>query len=122
MFYIAGRTQEGIGRCTICNPVILKFTDKKQDFAALFTVMDIPLACGSRIRSRALALPMEQGVIDRIVVIHRGRRIVLIRLVEGDKEHIQFLIRQPLHALTDGKPYLSILAGIYLLNSSTKAN
>ena len=50
----------------------------------------------------ALALPMEQALIDGIIVVHGGWRIVLVRLVQRHKEHVDVFLRQPLHALTNG--------------------
>ena len=64
-------------------------------------MMDISLARRRRIRCRTLRLPMEQRLIDRIIIVHSGRRIILVRLVQRDKEHIRILGRQPLHTLTE---------------------
>ena len=38
---------------------------------------------------------MEQAFVDRIVVVHGSRGVVLVRLVERDKEYIDLLVRQP---------------------------
>lgn len=64
--------------------------------------MDVALSGGRLLRRRALALPVEQALADGIVVVHGCRRIVLVRLVQRDKEHVELLVRQPLHALADG--------------------
>ena len=45
---------------------------------------------------------MEQALIDGIIVVHGGWRIVLVRLVQRHKEYVDVSLRQPLHALTNG--------------------
>lgn len=52
---------------------------------------------------------MEQRFIDGVILIHRGRRVVLIRLVEGHEKYIQLLLRKPLHAGIDAEPREIIL-------------
>lgn len=62
-------------------------------------MVNVPLS-GWRIRRcGALALPVKQALIDGVVVIHGGRRVVLIGLIQRHKEHIQLLLSQPLDAL-----------------------
>ena len=100
MLHIVGRPQEGIGRRTSCDPIRLKLPDKQQHLAPPLPVMDIPLSSRRICRRGALALPMEQALIDGVVVIHGGGRVVLVRLIQCHKEHVQLLLRQPLHALT----------------------
>ena len=65
-------------------------------------MVDIPLTRRGVLRRSALALPMEQILVDGIVVIHGRGRIILIRLIERDEEHVKLLFRQPLHTLADG--------------------
>ena len=61
---------------------------------------------------------MEQALIDGIIVVHGGWRIVLIRFVQRHKEHVDVFLRQPLHALTNGgrlhkvQRYQELVAGI----------
>ena len=80
---IGGLAQESVGRCT--QGILLEFTDEQQDSAVLRGVMDIPAAGGRISRSGGLALPMEQGGADGIILIHGGGGIILISLVEGNK-------------------------------------
>ena len=102
MLDIVRRAQEGIGFRAVGDPVGFEFPDEEQHAAAALLVMNVTLA-GRRIRgSCALALPVEQSFVDGIIVVHGGRRIILVGLVQRDKEHIQFLFRQPLHTLADG--------------------
>jgi len=65
----------------------------------LLPVVDITLTGACCVGGRALTLPMEQAFVDRIVVVHGGRGIVLVRLVERDKEYIDLLVRQPFDTL-----------------------
>ena len=44
---------------------------------------------------------MEQAFVDGIILVHGGGRVVFIRLVQGHKEYVQLLFRQPFHALAD---------------------
>ena len=61
-------SQEGIGGCA--NDVILEFPDEEQDFAAFLTMIDIPLAHRAGGVSGGLALPVEQLLIDGVIVVH----------------------------------------------------
>ena len=45
---------------------------------------------------------MEQALIDGIIVVHGGWRVVLVRLVQRHKEHVDVFLWQPLHTLTNG--------------------
>ena len=101
MAHIAGSPQIGIRFRTTSDPVRLEFPDEQQHLAAALPVMDIPLPSCGILSCRTLALPVEQTFVDRIVVVHSGWRIVLVSLIERNKEHIQLLLRQPLHALTN---------------------
>ena len=106
---IGGFAQEGIGRGA--QGVLLELADEQQDPSALRGVMDVP-AAGRRIgRGGGLALPMEQGGTDGVVLIHGGGRVILVALVEGDQEHVDFLLRQIQHTLTHGAEILIIQRG-----------
>lgn len=83
--------------------ICLEFSDKQQYTTALFPVVDVSLSGGRGFGCRALALPVEQALVDGIIVVHGGGRVILVSLVQGHKEHIQLLFRQPLHTLTDGR-------------------
>ena len=102
MAHIAGSAQVGIRLGAICNPIRFELPDEKQYFTAALLMVDIALSSGRVLCCRALALPVEKAFIDGIVVIHSRWGIVLVSLIERNKEHIQLLLRQPLHALADG--------------------
>ena len=89
MAHIAGSSQISIRLGAICDPVRLELPDEQQHLAAAFPVMDIPLPSCGIFSCRALALPVEQALVDGIVVIHGRWRIVLVSLIERHKEHIQ---------------------------------
>ena len=55
--------------------------------------MDVALPGGRVFGGGALALPVEQVLVDGVIVIHGGGRVVLIRLVQRHKEHVQLLLR-----------------------------
>ena len=63
--------------------------------------MDVALPGGRAFGGGALALPVEQAFVDGIVLVHGGGGVILIRFVQGHKEYVQLLFRQPLHALAD---------------------
>ena len=102
VLHVVRRAQMGVRLRAAGHTVRLKLTDKQQHLAAAFLVVDIALTGGRILRCGALALPMEQALIDGIIVVHGGWRIVLVRLVQRHKEHVDVFLRQPLHALTNG--------------------
>ena len=63
--------------------------------------MDISLPGGRVFGGGALALPVEQAFVNGIILVHGGGRVILVRFVQGHKEYVQLLFRQPLHALAD---------------------
>ena len=81
-------------------------------------MVDIALTGGRIFCRGALALPMKQALVDRVVIVHGRGRIVFIRLVQRHKEHVDIFLRQPLHALTNGgrlhkvQRYQELVAGI----------
>ena len=99
---IVGRTKTGVGPGGAGEPVGLVFAHEQQNPAAALFVVDVALAGGGTLRRGALALPVEQLVADGIVVVHRGRGIVLVGLVQRHEEQVQILFRQPLHPLAHG--------------------
>ena len=99
MFHVSGRAQEGIGRRAAREAVRFELADEQEDAAATLLMVDVPLARGGVLRCGALALPMEQLAVDGIVVVHGRGRIVLVRLIQRDEEHVQLLIGQPFHTL-----------------------
>ena len=101
MLYIVRSPEVGIGCSRIADAIRLKFADKEQNTAAALLVVDVTLT-GRRLLSRgALALPVEKCLVDRVVVVHGGRRIVLVGLIEGHKEDIQLLLRKPFDTFAD---------------------
>ena len=80
MLHIVGCSQIGVCLCTSGHTIRLELADKQQHFATAFFVVDIALTCRRIIRSYALALPMEQTLIDGVVVVHGRGRIVLDKL------------------------------------------
>ena len=80
--------------------------------------MDVPLPGGRIFCSRALALPVEQAFVDGIILVHGGGGVILVCFVQGHKEYVQLLFRQPLHALADSgglqkvQCYQQLVAGI----------
>lgn len=58
--------------------VLLELTHKQEHFSALLFVVSIPPA-GRRISTGCgLALPMKQAGADCVIVVERGRRIILV--------------------------------------------
>ena len=106
---IVGSPQERIRRstCYIC----FEFTNKQNDLAPQFLVINVSLSHRACIRSGTLTLPVEQIFIDRIVVIHCCRRIIPIGLVQRHKQHINFFAGQPLRTFTD-------IAGRHIIHSN----
>ena len=64
--------------------------------------MDVALPGGRAFGGGALALPVEQAFVNGIILVHGDGRAILVCLVQGHKEYVQLLFRQPLHALADG--------------------
>ena len=89
---VGGRAQEGIGRRAAGKAVRFEFADEQEDAAAALLMMDVPLSRGGVLRCGALALPMEQLAVNGIVVVHGRRRVVFVRLVQRDEEHVQVLL------------------------------
>ena len=80
MLHIVGRTQICVCLCTSGHTIRLELADEQQHLTATLLVMDITLTGGRIIRCCTLALPMEQDLIDGVVVIHGRGRIVLDKL------------------------------------------
>ena len=95
------RAQIGIRSCTAKTGICLELAHEQQHLASLCPVMDVPLPGGRAFGGGALALPVEQAFVDGIILVHGGGGVILVRFVQGHKEHVQLLFRQPLHALAD---------------------
>ena len=81
MFGIVGCAEVGIGCGTAGDAIGFEFTDKEQHFGSLGLVMDIALSGGRVCGSSALALPVEQGFVNGIIVVHGCGRIVFVGLI-----------------------------------------
>ena len=82
--------------------VIVVFADKEEDVRAFLVVVDVALAGWGFFGGGALALPVEQPLVDRIVVVHGCRGVVLGRLVERVNEDVGLLVLDKENALADG--------------------
>ena len=102
MLHIVHRAQIGIRSCTAKTGICLELTHEQQHTASFFPVMDVALPGGRVFGGGALALPVEQAFINGIILVHGGGGVILVRFVQGHKEHVQLLFRQPFHALADG--------------------
>ena len=70
VFYIVCCTEIGISLCTTRDPVRLELTDEQQHTASTRPVVNVALASGRICCCGALALPMEQALVDGIIVVH----------------------------------------------------
>ena len=118
VLYIVRCAEIRIGGSASGNTIRLEFTYKQQNTAAFLAMVNVSLTGGRILCRCTLALPMEQLTVDGIVVVHRGRRVVLVCLIQGHKEHVDVLLWQPLHTLTNGRRfheiecYKELIAGI----------
>ena len=118
VLHIVHRPQIGIRSCTAKTGICLELAHEQQYPASLCTVMDVALPGGRVFGGGALALPVEQAFVDGIILVHSGGRVILVCFVQGHKEYVQLLFRQPLHALADGsglqkvQRYQQLVAGI----------
>ena len=97
VLHIGCRSKTGI-RCS-ATAVLLELPHKENDLAAALPVVDITLTGACRIGGRALTLPMEQAFVDRIVVVHGSRGVVLVRFycTLNRKENQTIYQRPPLN-------------------------
>lgn len=70
MLYIVGCAQEGVGRCTTCDPVRLELTDKQQHLAPAFTIVNMLLPSVKVCRYGVLTLTVKHILVDEGLVIH----------------------------------------------------
>src|SRR3954468_23416742 len=73
----------------------LALTDEEQNAAALGMMVDVPLDGGLLWRLPRLGLPVEQFAIDRVVAVHRRRRVIARGLVQVDEEDVATGLRHP---------------------------
>ena len=91
------RAEEGV-RCDAAG-VALGLPNEQQHMAATGLVVDVALT-GRRIDAGGgLALPVEQPGIDGVIVVHSRGRILLVRLVQRNQQHVGPFVGQPLHTL-----------------------
>lgn len=82
-------------RCST-NAILLELPHEENDLAAALPVVDITLTGACRIGGRALTLPMEQAFVDRIVVVHGSRGVVLVRFYcTLNREENQTIYQRP---------------------------
>ena len=118
VLHIVHRAQIGIRSCTAKTGICLELAHEQQHPASFFPVMDVALPGGRVFGGGALALPVEQAFVDGIILVHGGGGVILVCLVQGHKEYVQLLFRQPLHALADSgglqkvQSYQQLVAGI----------
>ena len=91
------RAEEGIWCCSA--GVALGLPDEQQHMAATGLVVDVSLAGGRIGAGGGLALPVEQPGVDGVIVVHGRGRILLVRLVQRNQQHIGLLVIKPFHAL-----------------------
>ena len=101
MLHIVHRAQMGIRSGTAKTGIRLELAHEQQHPASFFPVMDVALPGGRVFGGGALALPVEQAFVNGIILVHGGGRVILVHFVQGHKEYVQLLFRQPLHALAD---------------------
>ena len=108
MFHIVHRTQVGVCGCTAKTGVCLELADKQQHAVSLLPVVNVSLPDGRVLCSCALALPVEQALVDGVILVHSGGRVVFVRFVQSHKENVQILVRQPLHAFADSRRFQKV--------------
>ena len=99
MAFIIGISQECIGRSISSNPLVFPY--KERDMIACIFVVYVSLDLGASFPILALALPMEKMRIDRIILIHRGRREILLRFIEVYQEDIRLFVFEILYTLSE---------------------
>ena len=83
-------SQESI-RGSVCpDPFII--SDKKRNMIADILVVDVPLDLITGFAVLALALSVEEVGIDRVVLIHGGRRKVLLGFIQINQEKMKFYL------------------------------
>ena len=73
------------------NPDLIELPDKQQH---LRSTINVPQTRRGRSRCRALGLPVKEPLADRVIVVHRGWREVLLGFIERDEEDVQILLSE----------------------------
>ena len=83
---VSGRTEEveGLGQAVAA----LVLAAEQQDGVTPIDVLDVASPGGRVGRGRALRLPVEQPLVDGVILVHCRRRVVFLRLVQGDEEDV----------------------------------
>ena len=72
MLHVVHCAQIGIRPCTAKTGICLELAHEQQHPASLCTVMDVALPGGRVFGGGALALPVEQALVDGIILVHGG--------------------------------------------------
>ena len=100
--------EESVGRRAAVEMVGFEFADEEGNTGAFLFVADVALAGRRGVGSGALALPVEECVAYRVVVVHRGGGVVFFAFVEGDEEDVEVLFGQPLDAFANGGGFVEV--------------
>jgi hypothetical protein len=89
---VLGRSQEeeGLGQTVAA----FLFSAEQQHRVAPFLVFDVAKAGRRARRGRALRLPVKESIVDGVILVHRRRRVVHLRLLQGDEEYIGRKVRE----------------------------
>ena len=100
VLYVVRNPKECIGGSP--NGIRLEFPNEEEHLTSLLPMVDVPLSGSGCLCRSALTLPVEQGLIDGVILIHCGGGIVFVSFVQRHEEHIQLLLRQPLYSFAHG--------------------
>jgi len=82
----------------------LGLTHEQQRCIAELAVPNVPLPRWRLLGRVALRLPMKQIMRDEVILIHRGRRILVFGLLQRHKEDIEFTILQMQNTFSLARP------------------
>ena len=63
-------------------------TDEEENLRAPLLVLDVPSPRVAPLRRRSLTFPVEQPIACSVVSVSRGRRELLLRLLQGHEEQV----------------------------------
>ena len=64
-------------------------------------MVDVTLSSGGGRRRGALALPMEERLVDGVVLVERCGRVILFCFLERHEENVQLFLRQTFDTFSD---------------------
>lgn len=100
---IVSGAEVGVGAGFLGKGIVFLFiADKENNFAPLFVVMDIALACGGVFSCRILTLPVEELVGDGIIVVKRRRGVIFTGFFERNQEDVDAQVFGPVDARLEG--------------------